>query len=220
MKTTLLPLFGCSLFAGCAGLLVAPASPAALPTHAEIRSAFDALDTSRNGAVSFTEWGAAGDMLFWRLDVNGDGVLFPNEVGDSALMLEMFPKADQTRDGRLSRAEFGRLRGLIFQIADVDHNDYIAFAEYELLVLLRRSGWEDKSGYGRILPSKLRALLKRSFPPLDVNGDGVLTGDEAGFFAAAHRKAMDPKGTGRITLDQIYKAYRWLVGFDMRNHNL
>lgn len=207
------------LAAGCAqgplSIFVRPR----LPNHAEVRTAFAALDVSGNGGVSLEEWRSDGDRRFWARDRDGDGFLTTAEIGDNALMFELFLQADQRRDGRLERPEFGRLRDLIFQDADIMSDGSLVLVEYELLVLLRRAGWKDTSGYGRILPAELRAVLEKSLPLLDRNGDGVLTGRERDFFAPAHLSAMDPRGTGRLTLDQMYRGYRFLVGFDPTNGN-
>lgn len=191
-----------------------------LPSHPELRAAFTALDASGNGGVSFDEWRNDGDRRFWLRDRDGDGYLTGAEIGDSALMLELFLQADQRIDGRLERREFGRLRDLIFQDADVVNDGSLVLVEYELLVLLRRSGWKDISGYGRILPAELRALLEKSMSLLDRNGDGVLSAREREFFAPAHLEVMDPQRTGRLTLEQIYRGYRFLLGFDVSNSNL
>ena len=93
MKTKVLPHSVKRLFTGYIGLLVAAGAQAALPTHAEIKSAFDALDPSRNGAIGIAEWRADDDPLFWRLDVDGDGFLTRAEVPDNALMLDQIYKA-------------------------------------------------------------------------------------------------------------------------------
>lgn len=191
-----------------------------LPSHSEVRAAFTALDASGNGGVSFDEWRHDGDRRFWLRDRDGDGYLTKAEISDNALMLELFLQADQRADGRLERREFGRVRDLIFQDADVTNDSSLVFVEYELLALLRRSGWTDIAGYGRILPAELRALLEKSMSLLDRDGDGVLRAGEREFFAPAHLEVMDPQRTGRLTLDQIYRGYRFLLGFDVSNSNL
>jgi len=191
-----------------------------LPLHAEVRAAFLALDTSGNGGITLEEWRSDGDTRFWRRDRDGDGYLTTLEIGDNAMMFELFVHADQRADGRLERREFGRLRELIFQDADLMNDGSLVFIEYELLMLLRRSGWTDTSGYGRILPTQLHVVLEKSMPLLDRNRDGVLHGRERGFFSPAHLEIMDPRGTGRIDLEQIYRGYRFLLGFDFTNGNL
>lgn len=208
------------LAAGCAhGPLSSFVRPR-LPSHSELRAAFTALDASGNGGVSFEEWRHEGDRRFWLRDRDGDGYLTKAEISDNALMLELFLQADQRTDGRLERREFGRVRDLIFQDADVTNDSSLVLVEYELLVLLRRSGWKDITGYGRILPAELRALLGKSMSLLDRDGDGVLRAGEREFFAPAHLEVMDPQRTGRLTLDQIYRGYRFLLGFDISNSNL
>jgi Ca2+-binding EF-hand superfamily protein len=207
------PLF---LGAGCALL----ATPAPLPAHAEIRAAFDGLDSNHDGVISPAEWRAKSEALFAALDKNHDGFVDRAEIGPNQMLRETFPEADARGDGRLSRAEFVRLREIIFRAADIDRDGSISFVEYELLVLLRRTGWHDRNDDGRIEMSELRTALEQAFPLLDTNLDGVLTPDECAFLAPEHRAAMDPGKTGRITLEQLINGYRFILGADEINRNI
>jgi len=192
----------------------------ALPTHAEIRAAYDAIDTSGNGAIDQNEWRNASLALFAITDKNHDGVIERAEIGNNAMMREAFPSVDEGHNGKLTKDEFLELRATIFRAADIDHNDYITYVEYELLVLLRRTGWIDRDKDGRIEMSELRTVLEQAFKLLDANHDGALTGDETAFLAPAHLTAMDPKNTGRITLEQLINGYRFLLGADQVNRNV
>lgn len=202
------------------GTFAAARARAALPNHREIRAAFDALDATRNGAISPAEWRTAGEILFKSSDRNHDGAIEQSEIGDNALMREAFPQIDQGHHGRLAQDEFLTLRAAIFRAADIDDNDYLTFVEYELFVLLRRTGWTDRNDDDRIAMSELRQVLGQAFSLLDADHDGVVDGDELEFFAPDHRAAMDPGHTGRISLDELINGYRFLLGADVENRNL
>ncbi len=205
------------IFASACALL---ATHGPLPTHAEIRAAFDSLDSNHDGTISQTEWRTKSELLFATLDKNHDGFVDRVEIGANQMLLETFPEVDAKGDGRLSRPEFIRLRDIIFRAADIDRDDQISFVEYELLVLLRRTGWHDRNQDGRIEMSELNEALEQAFPLLDTNLNGVLAGEECAFLAPAHREAMDPKKTGRITLRQFINGYRFMLGADQINRNL
>ena len=53
--------------------LAAPAARA-FPTAAQIKVAFDAIDTSKNGAISAEEWDAASFALFHVADKNNNNL--------------------------------------------------------------------------------------------------------------------------------------------------
>jgi hypothetical protein len=212
------PFATCLLVAFIAGLLLAATSPEALPPHAEILKAFLAQDQSGNRAVGLVEWSEVSDAQFNRRDVNRDDVLSRDEIGSDVLLLDTSSR-EEAANRALSRVEFRRVRTEIFQAADIDRNSYLTFPEYELLVLLRHTGWKDTSGYGRILPGALSIVLEKAFRMLDRDGNGLLAGDELAFFDPAHVRAMDPRQSGQVVLEQVYRGYRYLVGFDTDNQN-
>lgn len=192
----------------------------AIPTHVEILATFLANDTTQNSAIGLNEWRTASRALFEITDKNHDGVIERAEVGDNALMREVFSNLPQGHDGKLTKQEFLDLRETIFRAADIDHNGYIAFVEYEILVLLRRTGWVDLDKDGRIEMSELRTVLERAFQLLDANHDGALTGNDMELLSPESLAAMDPKHTGRITLEQLINGYRFLLGADQVNRNV
>lgn len=49
---------------------------------------------------------------FRALDLNGDGYVSAAEAAGYREVVTRFDKADRNRDGKLSRAEFGRLKGM------------------------------------------------------------------------------------------------------------
>ena len=90
-----------------AGLLTL-ALPAAhaLPTAAQIRTAFAALDTTDNAAISATEWDAASFALFRAADKNNNNFIDAAELQGSLIAQDTFLRADTDRDGRLNVSEF------------------------------------------------------------------------------------------------------------------
>lgn len=198
--------------------MTATAASGKLPSHADILKVYLAFDGTRNGALGPREWRQASLVLFDAMDQNHDGVIVRSELGGNAMIREAFPSVDEARDGKLTREEFVDLRATIFRAADIARNDFLTFAEYELLVLLRRTGWTDRDG--RIAMSELGAALARAFAILDADHDGALTGHETNLFSPASRDAMDPEKTGRITVDQLINGYRFLLGADQINRNL
>lgn len=200
--------------------MTATISAGKLPSHADILKVYLAFDGTRNGALGPREWRQASLVLFDAMDRNHDGVIERSEIGNNALIREAFPSFDEAREGKLTKQEFIELRDTIFRAADIDRNNYLTFVEYELLVLLRRTGWTDRNRDGHIEMSELGAMLARAFSLLDSNHDDVLTADETTLFAPANREAMDPNKTGRVTPEQLVNGYRFLLGADQVNRNL
>ena len=132
---------------------------------------------------------------------------------------DAYPRLGALHAGGISREDFFALRDAMFHSGDIDHDDYISPDEYEILVLLRRTGWADRNADDRIEKSELRDVLLRSFPPLDTDHNGMLTPEESTFISPAHREEMDPGHTGRITPEQLVNGYRWLLRADLTNRN-
>lgn len=131
----------------------------------------------------------------------GDGYVTSAEVGTNAILREALPAFAANHSGRLSRPEFVALRRTISEGTDISPHDYLTFAEYELLILMRRSGWADRNHAGWIQMPELQAVLTSALTLLNRNQDGVITGEERAFFSPAHLQAMDLARTGSITLE-------------------
>lgn len=190
------------------GLVLLPLSVAhALPTAAEISAAFKAIDTSGNGAISRAEWDQASFELFHAADKNGDNYLTPNELAGSSITQETFAIADEDRDGRLSVAEFMRLRRALFTAADIDRNDNLTLIEFELLTLLSQTGWTDRNHDGHIQPSELRESLVQAFARLDENHDNFLSPAETAYMNPARRERFDVNHDGKLSEDEFVNGY-------------
>ena len=193
-----------------AGVLLTLAVPVAraLPTAAQIKTAFNALDTSHNGAISEQEWTQASFALFRAADKNNNNYIDADELLGNAIAPDTFLRADTDHDNRLSAAEFVALRRAIFEIADIDHDENLSFVEYELLIVMEQVGWTDRNQNGRIELSELRESLTKAFGELDVDHDGSLTSAEAAHMPAAEFASFDRDHDGKLSLDEFVTGYR------------
>jgi len=186
------------------------ATPAlwALPTTAQIKTAFDALDTSHNGAIDAAEWDRASFVLFHAIDKNNNNFIEIGEITGGTIAQDTFRRADTDHDGSLSVGEFMELRRSIFQIADIDHDDTLGFVEYELLIVMEQVGWTDRNHDGRIELSELGASLAKAFALLDVDHDGKLTAAEASYMPAEEFARFDTDHDGKLTVAEFIAGYR------------
>src|SRR5471032_3620734 len=99
----------------------------ALPIAAQIKTAFDAIDTSQNGALSLDEWDHASFALFHAADKNNNNFIDADELQGSAIAQDTFLRADTDHDGRLSVGEFMEVRRALFHIADIDHDNNLVY---------------------------------------------------------------------------------------------
>ena len=191
------------------GLLAASATAVrALPTAAQIRTAFTAMDTSGNNALNLDEWDRASFALFRAADKNKNDFIDADELQNSTIAQDTFLHADTDHDGRLSVNEFMELRRALFHLADIDHDDSLIYVEYELLILMEQVGWTDSNHNDRIELSELRESLAKAFDQLDADHDGKLSATEAAYMPATEFKAFDKKGDGQLTLDEYIAGYR------------
>jgi Ca2+-binding EF-hand superfamily protein len=190
--------------------LCALSAPAvrAMPTAAQIRVAFTAIDTTGNDAISIDEWDHASFALFRAADKNNNNFIDADELQGSNIAQDTFLRADTDHDGRLSVSEFMELRRAIFQLADIDRNDNLDYVEFELLILMEQVGWMDRNQNGRIDLSELRESLAKAFDQLDADRDGKLSATEAGFMPAGEFKAFDKNHDGQLSLDEFVAGYR------------
>lgn len=196
-------------FAG--GLLtvaVASSAELVLPAAEQIRTAFGALDSSRNEAVDGAEWQAATDALFRSADRNGDAFIDGAELAAGSIAQDTFLRANLDGDTRLSRSEFSELRRALFRTADIDRNGFLAPVEFELFVLMQHVGWSDANRNSRIELSELAAALAKAFAALDADGDSALSPAEAAYLRPAALARYDADSDGRLGRDEFVGGYR------------
>lgn len=180
----------------------------ALPTAAQIQTAFTAMDTTGNDAINLAEWDHASFALFQAADKNKNDVIDADELRASTIAQDTFLLADTNHDGRLSVSEFMELRRALFHIADIDRDDNLVYVEYELLIVMEQVGWTDRNHNGRIELSELGESLAKAFEQLDADHDGKLTAAEAGYMPAAQFKVFDKSGDGHLTAAEFIAGYR------------
>ena len=175
---------------------------------AQIKTAFDAIDTTKNGALSPEEWDTASFALFRAADKNNNNVIDATELQGSTIAQDTFLRADTDRDGKLSIGEFMELRRGIFRIADIDRNDYLNFVEFELLLVMEQVGWTDRNNNGRIELSELDLSLRKIFALLDADTDGQLAPAEVTYLQPEAFKKYDTNADGRLTAEEFIAGYR------------
>lgn len=192
------------VFAACAALVAV--ARADLPVAADLRNAFQQLDTDRNERINETEWENASFALFHRCDKNQDDTLELTEILHEALAASTFVRADENGDRRIDLNEYSHLRRAIFYTADIDRNDAIDFTEFELLRLLGEVGWTDVNKNHRIEFSELQASLGLVFAKADQNKDGQLTAAEATFLQPDTFAAIAKDGA--VDLETLVASYK------------
>ena len=180
----------------------------AMPTAVQIGAAFRALDVSQNNAIDAQEWQRGSFVLFRAADKNGNDFIDADELKSSALAQDTFLRIDTDHDGRLSIDEFMAFRRRLFDVADIDHDDYLTFVEYELLMLFETSGWVDANHSARIEASELAASLTKAFAQLDVDGDARLSPSEAAYMQPKRFARFDRDQDGKLTLEETIAGYR------------
>ena len=185
---------------------------AAFPDAGKIKTAFAALDTSRNGAISEMEWEQGSAALFRAADRNQNGFIDGDEITASGIAEDTFLRADRDHDGRLSEQEFSELRRRLFQAADIDRDGSLIYVEYEIFIILEHVGWVDRNNSERVELSELRESLTRLFELLDTNHDGKLSPAEATYLRSEAFKAYDRDEDNFLTLDELFAGYRTDLG--------
>ncbi len=189
-------------------LAVAPLVARALPTAAQIRTAFNAVDSSRNASISAEEWDQASFALFRAADKNNDDAIDREELGASTIAPDTFLRADLDRNERLSVGEFAEHRRALLEICDIDRNEFLSEGEFELMILMEKVGWLDANQNGRIELSELTASLLRVFGEIDTDRDSALTAAEAGYMRPVSFKRFDINRDGALSREEFVAGYR------------
>jgi len=197
--TALLAAFTLAFFQSVAG---------AMPTADQIGDAFRLMDTTQNDAISPAEWKRAAFALFRAADKNNNDFIDGDELKGSTIAQDTFLRADTNHDGRLSVDEFMELRRQLFAVADLDHDDYLTYVEYELFIVFEAVGWNDRNANGRMDISELRVSLTAAFEQLDADHDGVLDKKEAAYMEAKRFARFDKDQNGKLSLEELVAGYR------------
>lgn len=215
----------------------------ATPAPAQTMADFDAIDTNKDGYITWEEFAAARARDFALFDANKDGRISPREFIDRpgsdparrAQRERRFREIDKDGDGTIAREEYVAFGRLIFDKLDGDRDGRISRAEFEealtggpplpppqpseeaeLRALFDRI---DQNRDGFIAQSELDAARNDEFARLDANGDGRLTREEylAGRGRAAGRRfdELDREKRGFVTrLDYLDVGRRMLRAAD------
>lgn len=202
-----------------AGVSAHAAALEGIPTYRELQKMFSVIDRSDNGVIDAFEWREASEQIFQLSDLNHDAMLDEAELAADARLRFAYPELNTLAEPGISRGEFIAMRRILFQMGDIDGDDTLSRVEFEILVLVRRAGWNAGNRNERITMRALRSFLERAFAQMDTNRDGMLSVEETPFLSPKHRAEMDPEGTGRISRDQLVNGYRWLLGADTSNKN-
>jgi Ca2+-binding EF-hand superfamily protein len=106
-------------------LRVSPSQP--IPDE----NAFRLMDDDNDGRISPTEWRQRKMLIFYMLDLDGDGFVARGEV--PLLLDDAFDVADEDKDGKISGYEFNQAPIIQFDVADTDRDggvDKNEFSEY------------------------------------------------------------------------------------------
>jgi len=125
--------------------LIALAVSAALPGIAlaatgedngdkHMKDRFDRLDKDGNGRVDQEEFKAGGEILFARMDVDGDGVITMAELEEherAERIAKRFERMDADSDGKVTTDEFAQAGAKLFQRLDENEDGYLSKGELE-----------------------------------------------------------------------------------------
>ena len=180
----------------------------AMPAADQIGLAFRLMDTTQNDAISPAEWKRASFALFRAADKNNNDFIDGDELKSSTIAQDTFLRADKDHDGRLSVDEFVELRRQLFTLADLDHDEYLTYVEYELFIVFEPVGWHDHNANGRMDVSELRVSLTAAFEQLDLDHDGLLDKKEAAYMEAKRFARFDKDQDGKLSLEELVAGYR------------
>jgi hypothetical protein len=100
----------------------------AKPTY-DPRAAFAETDTNHDGAVDHDEFLARMTEVFYRADVNKDGVLTVDEVAVTLVQNPNLDAADTNHDGKLTLHEFLTARFKDYDQVDANHDGLLELDE-------------------------------------------------------------------------------------------
>jgi EF hand/EF-hand domain pair len=122
MLTATALLVAVELVGGSAG------AQAGTPTY-DPRAAFAETDTNHDGAVDHDEFLVRMTEVFYRADVNKDGVLTVDEVGATLVQAPTLDAADANHDGKLTLHEFLSARFKDYDQVDTNHDGLLELDE-------------------------------------------------------------------------------------------
>jgi Ca2+-binding EF-hand superfamily protein len=93
------------------------------------RAAFAETDTNHDGAVDHEEFLARMTEVFYRADVNKDGVLTVDEVAVTLVQTPNLDTADANHDGKLTLHEFLTARFKDYDQVDANHDGLLELDE-------------------------------------------------------------------------------------------
>lgn len=121
-------LGGAALLAAAASLGSAALAQSGTPAY-DPRAAFAETDTNHDGAVDHEEFLERMTEVFYRADVNKDGVLTVDEVSATLVQTPDLKAADGNHDGKLTLHEFLTVRFKDYDTVDTNHDGLLELDE-------------------------------------------------------------------------------------------
>jgi len=193
---------------GLLALLAFAPSLRAMPTAAQIATAFGEIDTNRSNAISAAEWQQASFALFRASDTNDNDFIEAAELKASTLAPDTFLRLDADGDGRLSIDEFMHQRRAMFAIADFNGDEFLSLVEFELLWGYEAVGWRERNEPAQLPVAQLRVVAEKLFKLLNQSADGYLDPKEAAYMQPARFERFDQDKDGKLTLAELTAGYR------------
>lgn len=193
---------------GVLALLACAPSLRAMPTAAQIATAFREIDTDQSNAISAAEWQQASFALFRATDKNDNDFIEAEELKASTLAPDTFLRLDADGDGRLSIEEFMHQRRAMFATADFNGNGFVSLVEFELLVVYEAVGWRERNEPAQLPVAQLRVVAEKLFKLLDQSADGYLDPTEAAYLQPARFERFDRDKDGKLSPAELASGYR------------
>jgi Ca2+-binding EF-hand superfamily protein len=173
------------------GIIVGATGCATVERYAGLDGGMSALDTNGDGVLSEQEAGADAALggQFARIDTNQDSNINPNELkAAQAGVAEIdFDEVDFNGDGVISEEEADFVRPSLserFDDVDADEDGNVSETEYEasrinLLAETEFAAFDtDTDGVIDSTEAAENQTLGDTFSQLDINGDGMIDGQE------------------------------------------